>query len=160
MKSSSKRPATRRPVEVIVAVTRFREALSTKSRQGGKTEVVMKLASTDPRAFVKGDVLIIRCPNTSVRFALRGTGASRDRYYPLGISFLRENDPEGSDDYRLGFQTFPQAETQPDGTTITILDTYKESAAGARFKFSLFIQRGSDGALGIIDPSIEHIGDE
>jgi hypothetical protein len=160
MKSPSTRSAIRNPVEVVISVTRFREALPTKSRQGGATEFVMKLARKDPRAFIKGDVLFISRPNTSVRFTLRGAGASRDRYYPLGISFLRENNSEDGDDYRLGFLTFPQSETRPDGATLTILDTYRESAAGVRFKFSLFIQRGSDGALGIIDPSIEHIDDE
>lgn len=159
MKSPSTRSAVRNPVEVIVSVTRFREALPTKRRAGGKTEVVMKLARSDPRAFIKGDVLFIRRPNTPtpVRFTLRGVGASRDQYYPLGISFLRENDSEGGDDYRLGFMTFPQSETRADGATLTILDTYKEAEPGVRFKFSLFIQRGSDGALGIIDPGIEHI---
>jgi hypothetical protein len=150
----------RPPVEVIISVTRFREALPTKRRVGGETEFTMKLARSDPRAFIKGDDLLIRSPNTPVRFTLRGAGSTRESYYPLGISFLRENDTEGGDDYRLGFLTFPQAETRSDRTSLSILDTYKEAGAGARFKFSIFLQRGSDGALGIIDPSIDHIGDQ
>jgi hypothetical protein len=160
MKSSSSRSAIGNPVEVIVSVTRFRQAVATKNRPGGKTEVVMKLARTDPRASIKGDVLFISRPNTAVRFTLRGAGATREQYYPLGISFLREGSGKERAEDQLGFVTFPQSETQPDGTTLSILDTYKYTEGGARFKFSLFIQRGSDGALGIIDPSIEHIDDE
>ena len=38
-------------------------------------------------------------------------------------------------------------------------ETYRDKTSGVRYKFSLFIQRGSDGAIGVIDPGIIHTGD-
>jgi hypothetical protein len=56
----------------------------------------------------------------------------------------------------LGFLNFPQSETRFDGRGLSITDTYKDASLYVRFKFSIVIQRGSDGKIGIIDPGIIH----
>lgn len=161
MKIAKSRSTANRPIDVLISVLRFRDILGGKpSRDGCCTDYAMKLARRDPRAFIKGDDLYINRPGAAVRFTLVSRTGDRQQYYPLGISFVREQTTSRSDAERLGFLNFPQSETQPDGRSLVIVDTYRDKAPGVRYKFSLFIQRGGDGAIGIIDPGITHTGDQ
>jgi hypothetical protein len=160
MKTANRSASTATPIDVIVSVVRFKDILEAKAARGGiLTEYVMKLARRDPRAFIKGDDLYINRP-APVRFTLTAGSRDRNQYYPLGISFLRQRVPSKSDAQRLGFLNFPQSETRAEGPSLTILDTYRDDAVNVRYKFSLYLQRGSDGAIGVIDPGIDHTGDQ
>jgi hypothetical protein len=37
-----------------------------------------------------------------------------------------------------------------------IVDSYRDTAPHVRYKFSVVVQRGADGRIGIIDPGIVH----
>jgi hypothetical protein len=154
--------ATRRdtkPVEVVVAVTKFIDVLAAKTPRGVRgTAYIMKLAANDQRAEIKGDDIYIKRP-APIRFTFLPSAADKKQYYPVGITFLREGDRTCSDQERLGFLNFPQAETRPDDTSLTIVDRYTDRAKYVRYKFSLVIQRGSDGKIGLIDPGIVHEND-
>jgi hypothetical protein len=153
--------ATAQPVDVVLTVTRFKPVLATKSSRGGNgTEFTMKLARRDPRAFVKGDELYVNRPGAPVRFTLASVRGDSQRYYPLGIAFVRLGEKSALDEERLGFVNFPQSATRAQEQALTIVDTYHDAAPGVRYKFSVFVQRGGDGALGIIDPEIIHSGEQ
>ena len=150
---------TTRPVEVTLLVARFRDVLGSKpTRDGNRTAYVMKLARRDPRAVIKGDTLYLTGP-TSVRFTLLSPRGDRRRYYPLGISFVREGAPSENDDVKLGFANFPQQAIRAEEQSLTIFDSYRDRNPKVRYKFSLFIQSGREGAVGMIDPDIVHSGD-
>jgi len=159
MKSRTEKATLRKakPVEVAVAVTRFVDVLAAKTPRGVRgTAFIMKLAADDDRAEIKGDDIYIKRPGAPIRFTIVPSATDKKQYYPVGITFLRKGDRNRSDQETLGFLNFPQAETQPDDRSLTIVDRYKDRAKCIRYKFSLVIQRGSDGRIGIIDPSIVH----
>jgi hypothetical protein len=146
---------TTKPVEIRITVTRFREVLA-PGKTSPCTTYTMDLARKDPRAYIKGDDLYIKGPGAGIRFTLASSAADKKSYYPIGIAFVRESTRNESDAQRLGFLNFPQSETRMKGRTLSILDTFKDRSKRIRFKFSVIIQRGSDGAIGIIDPGIVH----
>ncbi len=148
------------PVDVTIVVTQFKDVLAASPQDDCRgTGYTMKLAKNDPRAYVKGEDLFVRPPGAVIRFTLGAASRDRNRYYPVGISFVRERTPRGADELRLGFLNFPQGATRMDERTLTITDTYKDPARLVRYKFSLLVQRGADGKLGIIDPGIVHDGE-
>jgi hypothetical protein len=148
------------PVEVIITVTRFKNVLAPDaSRKGPGTDYTMKLRAKHPLAFIKGDNLFIKRPGAAIRFTL-ASSRGKATYYPVGITFVREDEGSTSDVQRLGLLNFPQGLIRPDGPALTITDSYRDEARCVRFKFSVVIQRGSDGAVGIIDPGIVHEDDE
>ena len=153
-RNASASATTTKPVEVQLTVTKFKEVLA-PGKTGSCTGYTMKLGRRDPRAYIKGDDLYIKSPGAVIRFTMTSS-ADKKNYYPLGIAFVRENGRSETDAQRLGFLNFPQSETRPKGRTLSITDTYKDRSQRVRFKFSVIIQRGSDGAIGIIDPGIVH----
>jgi hypothetical protein len=145
------------PIAVTISVTQFQDVLAGKeSRTGRGTSYTMKLKARDPRACIEGDTIYVKRPGGPIRFTINGAAADKEHYYPVGISFVREGDGKSSEKARLGMLTFPQSEIRLDGRSLSITDIYKDHARSVRYKFSLLIQRGSDGRLGIIDPGIEH----
>jgi len=157
-KASARTP---KPVEVTITVRKFKDVLVTAAARGGRaTDYAMKLGSNDPRAEIKGNDIYIKRPGATLRFTIASSAADQMRYYPIGISFLREGDRSSSDAQRLGLLNFPQNQTRMDGPTLTITDAYKDEARYVRYKFSVVVQRGSDGRIGIIDPGIVHEFDE
>lgn len=158
MKTATATSTNDNPVDVILTVTRFYDLLSRKSsRDGVVTPHTMKLARRDARVRLEGDKLYVAPPGAAIRFAVVGGSGDRQRYYPLGIAFVRKGASK-SDEQRLGFLNFPQRETRAEGRTLTIVDTYRDRL-DVRYKFSIYIQRAADGAIGIIDPEIIHTGD-
>ncbi len=144
---------TAKPVEIRITVTRFREVLA-PSKASPSTSYTMDLARKDRRAYIKGEDLYIKGVRAGIRFTV--AAADKKNYYPIGIAFVRESTRNESDAERLGFLNFPQSEIRMKGRTLSILDTFKDRTKTIRFKFSVIIQRGSDGAIGIIDPGIIH----
>jgi len=147
--------SSRRPVEVVIAVTKFVEVLGTNTDKSCGIAYTMKLRRSDSRASIDGDNLRIRRPGAEIRFFIAAGPGDRDRYYPTGITFVREAESKG-DKQRLGLYNFPQNHTRAEGRSLWIRDVYRDGAKRVRYKFSVLVQRGSDGKIGIIDPGIIH----
>jgi hypothetical protein len=150
-------PPTEKPVDVRITVTKFKEVLARdKSKERG-TEFTMRLGRKHPLAEVKDDNLFIRPPGTVIRFTIGSSAGDTENYYPVGITFLREDEKNSGDRQRLGFINFPQSKTRMEGRSLSITDSYRDSPSRyVRYKFSVVIQRGSDGKIGIIDPGLIH----
>ena len=144
---------------MTIAVTKFKDVLATDSAGSRGTEYTMKLAKSDPRAAIKGDDIYVKRPGAMLRFTIASSGADAERYFPVGVAFVREGDDNASDEHRLGHLNFPQMHTRLDGCTLLVNDSYREEARKVRHKFSLVIQCGSDGKIGVIDPGIIHEND-
>ena len=142
---------------MTIAVTKFKDVLA--DRAAGGTEYVMELAKPDARAAIKGDDIYVKRPGALLRFTIASAGADKKQYFPVGVAFVREGDDNTSDEHRLGHLNFPQAHTRLDGRTVVVNDSYKAEARRVRHKFSVVIQRGSDGRIGVIDPGIIHEND-
>jgi hypothetical protein len=148
------------PVSIAILVKAFKEVLG-----GGKfdacrdTTYSMKLLTEDPRVVIRGDNIYIRRPGATIDFIIRSPADNIERYYPVGISFFREGEPSADDFLRLGLLNFPQDLTKLKDRVISITDSYRDDAPHIRYKFSVVIQRGSDGQIGIIDPGIVHEDD-
>jgi hypothetical protein len=145
-----------KPVDVVIGVTKFRDVLANETSRGCRdTDYTMQLRRADSRAYIKGDDIHVRRPGAPIRFTVTSSPNDKDHYFPVGITFVREDDRSSSERQRLGFLNFPQRATRAEGRTLTILDTYRDRSS-VRYKFSLVLQRGSDGKIGIIDPGIIH----
>ena len=145
------------PVEVIITVAKFRGVLAAAGERGGRpSDYAMRLARRDPRATIKGDDLYIRRPGAAIRFTIAASAGAKARYFPVGIAFVREATDNASDEQRLGLQNFPQRLIRFDGLAAVIVDRYRDREKFVRYKFSVVVQRGADGTLGIIDPGIIH----
>jgi hypothetical protein len=154
----AKRPSG--PIEIVLVVLKFNDVLENDTPGEAGSEYQMKLRRPDPRTRIEGTDLIVRRPGGLIRFTVVSAAGDRERYYPVGITFLREGARSASDAQRLGFLNFPQTRTESDGSSLLIADTYRDPAKRIRYKFSVVIQRGSDGTVGIIDPGIVHDGDQ
>ena len=149
-----------KPIEVTIAVTKFRGVLADGAAPGGRgTAYAMKIGNEDPRVMIKGDDIYIKRPGATLRFTIGSATGDRQWYYPVGVAFVREGALSSGDEQRLGLLNFPESMTRMDGRTFVITDTYKDYAPYVRYKFSVAIQRGSDGKIGIIDPEIIHEND-
>ncbi len=162
VKTRTQSTSTRKqnPVEVTITVTKFKDVLVTDAARGGRgTEYTIKLAKRDPRVVIKGDDIYVQRPGAVLRFSVASSRADKNRYYPVGIAFVREAEGNSSDELRLGLQNFPQSLIRLEGRAILITDRYTDVAKYVRYKFSVPIQRGADGKIGIIDPGIIHEND-
>jgi hypothetical protein len=78
-------------------------------------------------------------------------------YYPIGIAFkLLSGVTNPDDEERLGQLNFSQLRVRPENHSLSVTDEFKDLEGDNRYKFSILIQRGSDGQIGIIDPGIVH----
>ena len=141
------------PVDVELSVTGFKDVFTDESRQNGGTAYTMKLKRKHPRAKIIGDDIYVRRPGATLRFTVESSNGDKETYYPVGIAFVREGD-HPSDELRLGMGSFPKLRTRTDGQTLTIVHRCGTETGRVRHKFSVVIQRGSDGRIGIIDPGI------
>ena len=140
------------PVRVVLTVTKFNDVLTDTCA----TEYVMQLARNDRRVRIKDDNISIAPPGATIQFTLKSGPRDKDTYYPLGISYVRDGNRNISENLKLGFLNFPQAKLKIDKQTLTVTDSYRDREKGVRYKFSVFVQRGSDGKTGIIDPGMIH----
>jgi hypothetical protein len=145
------------PAEVTITVIRFSDVLSAKPARGGRgTGYTLKLRKKHPQVSLKGDDIYVKSPGAIIRFTLTPSPGEKESYFPLGIAFVREGECNRDDLERLGLLNFPQGQTRVDGHSLVIADSYKDDEPNIRYKFSVVVQRGSDGRIGIIDPGIRH----
>jgi hypothetical protein len=144
------------PIEVILSVTKFNDVL----RAGRVTSFVMRLGRRHPLATIEGATIFVRKPGAPILFKLTTGDGTRERYYPIGITFVRANSKKATDALRLGFINFPERDTHTDEKEMLISDVYKDVEWPVLYKFSVVVQRGSDGKIGIIDPDIVHEDEE
>lgn len=154
---SNKATSSSTPAEVRMTVTRFKDVLATASSGTARgTGYAMKLIAKHPSVAILGDVIYVKSPGAGLRFTLAAAPGDRENYYPIGIAFVRAGKGNTSDEQRLGLLNFAQRDTRPEGRSLAITYRYLDDPRDVRYKFSVVIQRGSDGRIGIIDPAIEH----
>jgi hypothetical protein len=141
---------------ISVEVEDFRDIFTaTGSMRRRSTSHRMRLSRPHPRVHIdpeEPDTLRIKPRGATLRFTI-----SPKNYFPIGIAFeLRGGIACPEDEERLGFLNFDQVKIRPDGNSISVTDEFKDLDADDRYKFSIIIQRGSDGRIGIIDPGIRH----
>jgi hypothetical protein len=154
---STKTTSSSTPAEIKMTVTRFKDVLASASSGTARgTGYEMKLSAEHPSVSIKGDVIYVKSPGAGLRFTMAAAPGDRESYYPIGIAFVRAGKGNTSDEQRLGFLNFAQRDTRPEGRSLAITYRYLDDPKDVRYKFSVVIQRGSDGRIGIIDPAIEH----
>lgn len=142
-----------RLVHVQLTVTKFRDIIR---EQGGLTDHEISLPRGQcSRVRLEKDTLFIKPPAVTLVFTLASGREDRENYYPLGISYIRAGETQ-NEELRLGFINFPQKKQALRRRQIMVTDSYRDKEKHAKYKFSIFVQRGSDGRIGIIDPSIVH----
>lgn len=138
---------------------KFTKSLSTLGQNQG-TEHEM---SVEPHSRVsirknKPLTLRIRPGGATIHFAIVTPSGGAKAYYPVGIAFVRNSKPgyHRKDKDRIGRLNFLQSQIRPEGNCLYITDSFKDETHDDRYKFSVIIQRVRDGAIGIIDPGIDH----
>lgn len=146
---------------ISVTVTEFRELGRGPSRADVELTDTGHGKVTQARV---NDVIVVH-DAVYLDFSVSAREGDRYTYIPVGIDFKERrgaasaevaNDRHGDGRDLLGRAAFPLRIMASRGTTmqLTLFDANPEPA---EFKFDLMIQR-SDGALGIIDPSIGNRG--
>lgn len=158
MKDTKNKSSTNGPAEVVITVTEFRPVLSPELRGARDTDYTMKMKRPHPRVSLKDDTLVVKAPGAAVRLTIAAPAKDKIKYYPAGITFVREDSEKLDEARRLGRPDLLQRRIVIDGQTLTFSDRFKKGAGNVLYKFSVIIQRGSDGAIGIIDPGIENDG--
>ncbi len=120
------------------------------------TGYTMRLKRPHPRVALKNDILVVKAPGAVIRLTIAAPAKEKMKYYPAGITFVRENSETLGEALRLGRPDLLQRKIVIDGQTLTFTDRFKKGAGDVLYKFSVILQRGSDGAIGIIDPGIEN----
>jgi len=145
------------PAEIVITVTQFRAVLSAKvASEVRDTDYAMKMKRPHPRVSLKDDTLFVKSPGAVIRFTIAASAKDNTRYFPAGITFVRDGGKNLSEVERLGRRDFLQRRIVLDGQTLTFTDRFKKGKEKTLYKFSVILQRGSDGAIGIIDPGIEN----
>ncbi|MFT3830881.1 MAG: hypothetical protein QM691_14355 [Opitutaceae bacterium] len=147
---------TNSPAEVVITVTEFRPVLSPELRGARDTGYTMKLKGRHPRVSLKDDTLVVKAPGAVIRLTIAAAAGDKTKYYPAGITFVREDSEKLSEALRLGRPDLLQRKIVIDGQTLTFTDRFKKGTENTLYKFSVILQRGTDGAIGIIDPGIEN----
>lgn len=144
------------PAEVVLTVTEFRPVLTPEVRGLPSTDYKMCLKRPHRRVSLKDDTLVVKYPGATLRLTIASTANDKTTYFPAGVTFVREDSKNLSVAERLGQKDILQRRIMIDGQTLTFTDRFKKGKDNVLYKFSVIIQRGSDGAIGIIDPSIEN----
>lgn len=154
MKNTKATSRTNSPAEVVITVTEFRPVLAPELSGARDTGYTMKLKRPHPRVSLNDDTLVVKAPGAVIRLTI----AAKDKikYYPAGITFVREDSDGLSESLRLGRPDLLQRKIVIDGQTLTFTDRFKKGTENVLYKFSVILQRGTDGAIGIIDPGIEN----
>lgn len=142
--------------EIIFDVTSFVDIFTADGTiEARSTGHQMSLKNPHPKVSVDENdstMIIVRPPGARLRFTL-----SPEEFFPIGIAFqLREGVAEPTDLERLGLLNFTQMKLRPQGNMLAITDIFKDREADDRYKFSIIVQHGRKGTIGIIDPGIRH----
>ena len=166
--------AAPKKVDVTLTVTKFCDILAGRLRKGSlaghaiavaknKSNVVLKTGFYQLN--VKGTIRVPR-PGAILRFNIKAQKKGTT-YRPVGIAFARADKtrPMGvhwSTNRTIGRHT-PFSGFQTDGRTMQITDLplkrgnqHASPKNYTTYKFSVYIQRESDGRIGVIDPYIEN----
>lgn len=145
-----------RPAEVIITVTEFRPVLSSKVRGARDTAYTMRLKKAHRNVSLKDDIICVDAPGATIRLTIASAVGDKTKYYPAGITFVRDNGKCLSEELLLGRTHLPQRRIVIDGQTLTFTDRFRKGKESVRYKFSVIVQRGLDGEIGVIDPGIEN----
>jgi hypothetical protein len=156
MKKNKTALHTNVPAEVVITVTEFRPVLSPELDGVRDTDYTMRLKRPHRRVSLKDDTILVKSPGAVIRLTITSPAKDKTKYYPAGITFVREDSDGLSEAERLGRPDLLQRRIVIDGQTLTFTDRFKKGKENIRYKFSVILQRGSDGAIGIIDPGIEN----
>jgi hypothetical protein len=153
---STRTPKLQDMAVVKLTVTGFRDIFSpTSKKQNRLTGYQMELVpDTAGKVRRDNDTIFVKRPGAMIRFEI-ASSQKEETYYPVGIMFLRKTPRPTNVSERLGLNNFDRLPS-PNAQSLIINDHFSPSGVGDRYKFSIIIQRGSDGTLGIIDPGIEH----
>jgi hypothetical protein len=146
------------PAEFIITVTEFRPVLSPELREARDTSYTIRMKRPHRRVSLKDDTIIVKAPGATIRLTVASVPDDKVKYYPAGITFVREESKCLSEAELLGRKNFQQRRIVIDGQTLTFTDRFEKGKDKVLYKFSVIVQRGFDGAIGIIDPGIEHDG--
>ena len=155
MATSANKTSSRRKIsaEIKITIAKFNEAIGT-----GKpiVDFHLKLAKRHPFVRVKDDIVFVQYPGTPIVFTVEASRDPQKNFYPAGITFVRESNCGNADEDRLGLRNFPHDRIRIDDHRIFIADNYRRGKNVNAYKFSLIVQRESDGTIGIIDPGMVH----
>lgn len=152
-----------KPVKVTLTVTKFVDVLKSRARGGARnTKCKMKIANHPDAWMTKGikggpPRLNIAKGGATICFWIKSADPGYN-YFPLGIAFKRWKDsaPRNKKKDTLGRTNFSFASMHLYGRSLYITDNFNDCGADDRYKFSVIIQRQHDGAIGIIDPPLDH----
>ena len=148
--------------EIVFSIVRFRNLLSPHA---GSPMTLHRMQLVNPNEAVElterknSENILIHSGEATIRFTIK-PDANNDVYFPIGIAFqLRRGKGKAVGGDILGRKDFSREEVRLGANDLIIQASHFEgcgSTPGHRYKFSLFIQRERDGALGVIDPGIDN----
>lgn len=142
------------PAEVTFSVVKFRPV--TVANQGTQyTDATMTL-TPHPLVSVTGSAADATLhPFAPVDFEIKIVSVdSKETYVPLGIVFEQKSPSSGAKTDPRGNINFAPASLN--GSTLLVHDHFARKGPEYNYEFFVVIQRGSDGAIGVIDPIIVH----
>jgi hypothetical protein len=146
---------------ITLTVTDFRDVENTAEEERGTVHRMELEVDKHPRVSRDpndASTLKIRKGDARLRFTIKSED-KRDKkatFYPVGIAFRLRGAGDGKKLDRIGRATFWRKPLTFDGRSLTVYDDFSDVGPRKNFKFSVIIQRDTDGAIGIIDPGIEH----
>jgi hypothetical protein len=171
-----------RRAEVVLTVTKFRDVLQGPFKEGTCSEHQIAVPAKTQSVFLhtgyyqenKKEMRTIRVdlPGAVLRFTVAKNMQDKEDYRPIGITFARADKTQPSAVYCIaGTQTAPNSPFRLTGVNRSWLEVEDTIVPGQQgldnkgetvtpthitYKFSVIIQRHSDGAIGIIDPYVEN----
>ncbi len=168
-------------IDVILTVHRFRDAINGALRGGSLTDHDIDITNPNKKCHLKdGDyqrrsgvigerTIRVESPGAILRFIVAGAGADTEIYHPIGIAFARADGTEPAAVFlKFAQPNSPFNVVEAQLGILVIEDAIAPGLEGRNptgrteippyitYKFSVIIQRKSDGAIGIIDPYIEN----
>ena len=144
-------PMPQEKAVVTLTVTGFNNVFAPFKRNRLTQFTMVLTKDLGGRVRLQDNTLFVKAPGAMIQFVI----APRMPYYPIGIAFLRKDPAPTSIEERLGLQNFTRPQSQ-DAQCLLIDDHFVAGKPGTKvwYKFSIIIQSGSDGMLGIIDPGV------
>jgi hypothetical protein len=148
--------------EIVFSIVKFRNLISPRA---GSPLTLHRMQLVNPNEAVglaerkNSENILIHSGEATIRFTIK-PDANGDVYFPIGIAFQlrRGKGKVGSGDI-LGRKDFSRENVRLGANDLIIKACHFEGCGSTpqhRYKFSLFIQRERDGALGVIDPIIDN----
>jgi hypothetical protein len=148
--------------EVVFSIVKFRNLLSPYA---GSPLTLHRMKLVNPNEVValaerkNSENILIHSGEATIRFTIK-PDANNDVYFPIGIAFqLRRGKGKAVSGDILGRKDFSRKEIRLGANDLIIKASHFEGCGSTSkhpYKFSLFIQRERDGALGVIDPGIDN----